>query len=650
MVGAGLRARRRLRAGAQRRSSSACCRRTSSRPRPTPILALAPLLALWFGPGLLGKVVICALIVFFPVAVATMVGIRVGRRRGCSSSAAACARRGGQILTTLEIPAALPSILGGLRVGVTLAVVGAIVGEWAGAERGLGVLINLARGLAVRHPADVRDAPHDRPGRDRALPRRRPRRAPPGRRPLSLPARSSRRSPCHRVPSPSSRCSRSWPRSSSPAAPAAATRRRRRPPSARPSRRRPRHRPLAGPSAAPVKLTVGLGYIPSVQFAPFYLADQAGYYDDGRPRRRVPEQDRPRPRDARRPGRDRRRDLADGTSVIPAVSQGIPIQYIATIYGKFPSIVFAKASIGDHDRRRPQGQEARHPRPLRLVLGHAPGAARVGRPHARRPEIVEYPDFGQGAAVAAGAVDAATGFVNNEPVQLELDREAVTVLRVDDITPLPGPGLIAGDRDARDQARRDRRVRGRDAARDGGDRGDDPRPGWTPRSRRSRSSPRPGRRRRPSSTRPSTSWAGAVQQADGLGAIDTAGWTTSIDYMTELGLVPNPVTVDDVLDPGLLTRRRLTGVLAGVRPSGDAPVVVAARGAGRRGRRDAGSWPTPRRRCAARPRPTSSIVGGGYTGLWTALRLAELAPERADRRSSRRTSAAAGRRVATAAS
>jgi NitT/TauT family transport system permease protein len=51
-----------------------------------------------------------------------------------------------QILTTLEIPAALPSIFGGLRVGVTLAVVGAIVGEWAGSDQGLGVLINLARG------------------------------------------------------------------------------------------------------------------------------------------------------------------------------------------------------------------------------------------------------------------------------------------------------------------------------------------------------------------------------------------------------------------------------------------------------------------------------------------------------------------------
>ncbi len=57
-----------------------------------------------------------------------------------------------QVLLTLEIPAALPNILGGLRVGVTLAVVGAIVGEWAGAETGLGVLINLARGSLFDTP------------------------------------------------------------------------------------------------------------------------------------------------------------------------------------------------------------------------------------------------------------------------------------------------------------------------------------------------------------------------------------------------------------------------------------------------------------------------------------------------------------------
>src|SRR3954447_6858785 len=110
-----------------------------------PILVLAPLFVLWFGSGLVSKVVICALIVFFPVAIATMVGIRSVDARLIELGRSLRATRR-QILTTLEIPAALPSIFGGLRVGVTLAVVGAIVGEWAGASKGLAVLINLARG------------------------------------------------------------------------------------------------------------------------------------------------------------------------------------------------------------------------------------------------------------------------------------------------------------------------------------------------------------------------------------------------------------------------------------------------------------------------------------------------------------------------
>lgn len=111
----------------------------------TPVLVLAPLLVFWLGPGLLPKVVICALIVFFPVAVATMVGIRSVDQRllELGHSLRATPR---QVLLKLELPAALPQILGGMRVGATLAVIGAIVGEWAGASRGLGVLINLARG------------------------------------------------------------------------------------------------------------------------------------------------------------------------------------------------------------------------------------------------------------------------------------------------------------------------------------------------------------------------------------------------------------------------------------------------------------------------------------------------------------------------
>jgi NitT/TauT family transport system permease protein len=108
-----------------------------------PILALAPLLDIWFGGGLLARVVICALIVFFPIAIATLVGIRSAdpllaeMLRSLGASAA-------QRTRLLEIPSALPVIFGGLRVGVTLAVIGAVVAEWAGASTGLGVLINIA--------------------------------------------------------------------------------------------------------------------------------------------------------------------------------------------------------------------------------------------------------------------------------------------------------------------------------------------------------------------------------------------------------------------------------------------------------------------------------------------------------------------------
>jgi NitT/TauT family transport system permease protein len=117
----------------------------------TPILVFAPLLALWFGPGLAPKIVICSLIVFFPVAIATMVGVRAVDERLLELARSLRATRW-QVVTTLEVPAALPAIFGGLRVGVTLAVVGAIVGEWAGADRGLGLLVNLARGALFDIP------------------------------------------------------------------------------------------------------------------------------------------------------------------------------------------------------------------------------------------------------------------------------------------------------------------------------------------------------------------------------------------------------------------------------------------------------------------------------------------------------------------
>jgi NitT/TauT family transport system permease protein len=110
-----------------------------------PIVAVAPLLVIWFGPGIFSKVLICALIVFFPVLVNTVVGVRAVPRPLHDLMGSLYATPT-QTLRYLELPAALPILLGGLRIGATLSVIGAVVGELVGSDKGLGFLVNVARG------------------------------------------------------------------------------------------------------------------------------------------------------------------------------------------------------------------------------------------------------------------------------------------------------------------------------------------------------------------------------------------------------------------------------------------------------------------------------------------------------------------------
>lgn len=110
-----------------------------------PIVAIAPLLVIWFGPGMFSKVLIGALIVFFPVLVNTVVGLRAVPRSLYELMHSLRASRW-QTLRLLEIPAAMPVFLGGLRIGATLSVIGSVVGELVGSDRGLGFLINVGRG------------------------------------------------------------------------------------------------------------------------------------------------------------------------------------------------------------------------------------------------------------------------------------------------------------------------------------------------------------------------------------------------------------------------------------------------------------------------------------------------------------------------
>jgi NitT/TauT family transport system substrate-binding protein len=304
----------------------------------------------------------------------------------------------------------------------------------------------------------------------------------------------------------------------------------------------------SGPTTS---LTVGLGYIPSVQFAPFYLADQKGYYAEAGVG--VTFQNEIDANLVPKVGTGQVDiGVADGTSVIPAVSQGIPISYVATIYGTYPSIVFAKASAGITTAADLKGKKIAIPGKygsswimLQALLDSA----------GMTPDdvtVLEYPDFGQGVAVQQGAVDAATGFANNEPVVLERNGEAVQVLHVDDVVALPGPGLIAGRStlDAKADAIRAFVAATLRAMRDIAAQpaiGLDAAIAAVPEL----ASDRAGQLAILEAT--IATWARpGTSGTDSFGSIDRAGWEASLAYLTKLKLVPNPVSVDDLIRPDFL--------------------------------------------------------------------------------------------------
>ncbi len=110
-----------------------------------PTVAIAPLLVIWFGPGMISKIIICALTVFFPILVNTIIGIQAVPESLYDLMKSMRASKA-QTLRYLEVPAALPVLFGGLRIGATLSVIGAVVGEFVGSDRGLGFMINVGRG------------------------------------------------------------------------------------------------------------------------------------------------------------------------------------------------------------------------------------------------------------------------------------------------------------------------------------------------------------------------------------------------------------------------------------------------------------------------------------------------------------------------
>jgi NitT/TauT family transport system substrate-binding protein len=299
--------------------------------------------------------------------------------------------------------------------------------------------------------------------------------------------------------------------------------------------------PVVPPAGPLTPLSVGLGYIPDVQFAPFYLAQQSGAYRAAGLDVTLMNQDDPELITLIGQG-TLDIGLGDGTSIITARSQGIPVKYATTIYADFPSVVVAKADSGITTAADLKGKNLGTPG--RYGSGWITLEALLGSANLTTDDlsIALYPYYTQAAALAQGQVEAITGYLNNEPVKLQLQGIPVTTLTVDSIVPLPGPGLIVGEStlaakhdalaafvavtlDAMRQIIADPQV-GLDAT----------------------FAMVPDLATAPDTQRAVldatiAAWSNAYTDANGLGAIDPASWDKSVAFMTSMPGSPVAGTV-----------------------------------------------------------------------------------------------------------
>jgi ABC-type nitrate/sulfonate/bicarbonate transport system permease component len=108
-----------------------------------PIIVLAPLLVIWFGFGLLPKIIIITIVCFFPITIASMDGFKNTPRELLHYMRMSGATHW-QIFSKVEFPNALPPIFSGLKISATYSVMGAVISEWLGSEKGIGVFMTLS--------------------------------------------------------------------------------------------------------------------------------------------------------------------------------------------------------------------------------------------------------------------------------------------------------------------------------------------------------------------------------------------------------------------------------------------------------------------------------------------------------------------------
>ena len=298
------------------------------------------------------------------------------------------------------------------------------------------------------------------------------------------------------------------------------------------------------------QLTVGLGYIPSVQFAQFYRAQQQGYYREAGSD--VTFQNQIDPNLVTLVGQGAVDiGIADGTSVIPAVGQGIPIRYAATMYAVFPNVVIATGEIDTAAELR--GHSIGIPGRYGSSWIMLQALLASGGLTPADVTIRDYPDFGQAVGLQQGQVDAATGFRNNEPIQLARAGVVTNLLAIDQVTPLPGPGLIVGEQTL---GRKRDALRAFIAAtlRAMDEIAADPRLGLTDAIAVVPELANDQEQQLAILEATVAMWRSPYTDANGRGAIDRAAWQASLDFMRGLpdSNIPETLTVDQLVTEDLL--------------------------------------------------------------------------------------------------
>lgn len=187
-----------------------------------------------------------------------------------------------------------------------------------------------------------------------------------------------------------------------------------------------------------------LGFRPDVQFAPFYLAQQDGYYADAGLEVTIEHAG----------GGELIRLVADGqaefgvadaTDVMIARTSGIPVTYVSSLFQSFPVALIGVPGSVPTDPAELESMSIGTPGRFGSSWHALLALLDAGGLTADDVTIREYPQFNQVEGFLAGDVDLITGFRNNEPIRLAAEGFAIDLLTIDEVAPLPGPGIVVGD-------------------------------------------------------------------------------------------------------------------------------------------------------------------------------------------------------------